>query len=93
MYITNNIFTNNDLFNYDDTYLYDIFNHDINNINDLKIKKHINIVKLYNDKETFENINNFRNYKIIYDNTNKLYIVYIFLILILVFIFFVFFSM
>ena len=48
--------TNDDLYDQKSDYIGHIFNHDINNIsgNTNKIKK-IDVVKLYNEKETFIN--------------------------------------
>ena len=48
-------FEDNDMFNLNSDYLGDIFNHDINNIEDPVVDKKIDIVQLYNEKETFQN--------------------------------------
>ena len=48
-------FENNDIFNLNSDYLGHIFNHNINNIENPVAEKKIDIVHLYNEKETFQN--------------------------------------
>ena len=48
-------FENNDIFNLNSDYLGHIFNHNINNIENPVTEKKIDIVHLYNEKETFQN--------------------------------------
>ena len=48
-------FEDNDRFNLNSDYLGHIFDHDINNIENPVAEKKIDIVQLYNEKETFQN--------------------------------------